>query len=66
MDQVRFIRQFFAGDLQAQQASEHLAALLDRKNTAEYEARLFQRHDAETALKHAERLVNWARETCRK
>jgi len=66
MDQVRMIRQFFAGDTEANKASDHLAALLDRKNTAEYEARLFQRHDAETALKHAERLVSWAREVCRK
>ena len=65
MDQVRLIRQLFAGDPEARKASDHLAALLDRKNTAEYEARLFQRAGAETALKHAERLVNWARQVCR-
>ena len=63
-DEVRLIRQLFVGDTEAKKASDHLAALLDRKNTAEYEARLFQRPDAETALKHAERLVNWARQVC--
>lgn len=65
MDQVRLIRQLFEGDSEARKASDHLAALLDLKNTAEYEARLFERAEAETALKHVERLVNWARKVCR-
>lgn len=64
MDQVRLVRQLFAGDEEAKKASDHLSALLDRKNTAEYEARQFQRNDADAALKHAERLVNWARKAC--
>lgn len=66
MDQVRLVRQLFMGDDEAKKASDHLAALLDRKNAAEYEARLFQRDDARTAVKHAERLVNWARQIRRK
>lgn len=66
MDQVRLIRQLFSADADSKKASDHLAALLDLKNTAEYEAKLFQRVDATTALKHAERLVNWARAVCHK
>jgi len=61
MDQVRLIRQLFPGDDEAKKASSHLAALLDRKNTVEYEGRLCRVHDAEAAIKHAERLVAWAR-----
>ncbi|MDI6771621.1 MAG: HEPN domain-containing protein [bacterium] len=60
-DQVRLIRQLFPGNNEAKKASDQLSALLDRKNTVEYEGRLFQAHDAETATKHAERLVAWAR-----
>lgn len=60
-DQVRLIRQLFPGDDEVKKASDQLAALLDRKNTVEYEGRLSQAHDAETATKHAERLVAWAR-----
>lgn len=66
MDQVRLIRQLFADDSDAKKASDHLAALLDLKSTAGYEAKLFQGADAVTALKHAGRLVNWARAVCRK
>ncbi len=61
MDQVRLIRQLFPRDEEAKKASNHLAALLDRKNTVEYEGRLCRAHDAEAATKHAERLVAWAR-----
>lgn len=61
MDQVRLIRHLFPGDDGAKRASDQLAALLDRKSTVEYEGRLYQAHDAETATKHAERLVAWAR-----
>ncbi len=60
MDQVRLIRNLFPGDDTAKKASDQLAALLDRKNTVEYEGRLCQAHDAETATKHAERLLAWA------
>ena len=61
MDQVRLIRQLFPRDEQAKRASSHLAALLDRKNTVEYEGRLSRAPDAASATKHAERLVAWAR-----
>ncbi len=47
MDQVRLIRQLFPGDDEAGKASDHLAALLDRKNTVEYEGRLCQARDAD-------------------
>jgi HEPN domain-containing protein len=61
MDQVRLIRQLFPRDDEAKKVSNHLAVLLDRKNTVEYEGRLCLAHDAEAATKRAERLVAWAR-----
>jgi HEPN domain-containing protein len=61
MDQVRLIQQLFSNDDEARKVSNQLAALLDRKNTVEYEARLSGRHEAEVAVKQAERIVNWAR-----
>lgn len=61
MDQVRLIQQLFSNDDEARKVSSQLAALLDRKNTIEYEARLSRREDAEIAVKQAERIVNWAR-----
>lgn len=60
-DQIRLIRQLLADDEAAKRASNQLAALIDRKNTVEYEARVCTREDAETATKQAERLVSWAR-----
>ncbi len=48
------------------QACKQLAALIDRKNIVEYEARLCTRDDAEIATKQAERIVNWAREVLSK
>ena len=59
MDQVRLLRLMFAGS-GAEQAARQLAAILDRKHTVEYEARLCTAGDAETALKHAERILAWA------
>ncbi|MGH2376017.1 MAG: HEPN domain-containing protein [bacterium] len=61
MDQVRLIQQLFSNDDEAKKVSNQLAALLDRKNTVEYEARLSRREEAEIAVKQAERIVNWAR-----
>lgn len=66
MDQVRLLRQLFPGDEDAKKASDQLAALLDRKNTVEYQARLCRAQDAQVAVKHAERVVKWARRIRRK
>lgn len=60
-DQVRLLRQLLPDDEAAKRASNHLAALIDRKNTVEYEARVCTPKDAETATKQAERIVEWAR-----
>lgn len=60
-DQVRLLRQLLPDDDAAKRASSQLAALIDRKNTVEYEARVCTERDAETATKQAERLVEWAR-----
>lgn len=54
-DQVRLIQQLFPDDAETRKVSNQLAALLDRKNTVEYEARLSRREEAEIALKQAER-----------
>ena len=46
----------------AKKHSEHLRWLLEVKNAAEYEERLFTPKEAEIAVKHAERLYKWVRE----
>ncbi len=61
-DQVKLLRELFPDDEPTMQACKQLAALIDRKNVVEYEARLCSRDDAEIAAKQAERIVNWARE----
>jgi hypothetical protein len=62
-DQARLLHQLLPDDEAARRASSQLAALIDRKNTVEYEARVCAERDAETATKQAERLVEWARAT---
>ncbi len=44
---------------EAGKVSDHLRWLLEVKNAAEYEDRLFASKEAETAVKHAERLYKW-------
>jgi hypothetical protein len=46
----------------ARALSEHLRWLLEVKNAAEYEDRLFISKDADLAVKHAERLYKWVRD----
>lgn len=46
----------------ARALSEHLRWLLEVKNAAEYEDRLFTSKDADLAVKHAERLYRWVRD----
>jgi hypothetical protein len=46
----------------ARALSEHLRWLLEVKNAAEYEDRLFTSKDADLAVKHAERLYKWVRD----
>jgi len=41
---------------EAARMSEHLRSLLEVKNAAEYQDRLFKANEAEVAVKHAERL----------
>lgn len=64
-DQVKLIRQVTGDDQRAGKAAAQMASVLDRKNTVEYEARRCRPEDAEVVLKHAERVLNWAREVCR-
>jgi len=60
-DQAKLVRQLLPNDESAKKASTQLAALIDRKNTVEYEARTCTQQDAEVATRHAERIVGWAR-----
>jgi len=60
-DQPRLIRQLLPEDGAAERAAEQRAALIDLKNTVEYEARRFKSEEAVVATKRAERVVNWAR-----
>ena len=62
-DQVKLLRQLLPDDDATTRASNQLAALIDRKNTVEYEARVCTEREAETATKQAERVVEWARGT---
>lgn len=64
MDQVRLIRKSFSQDEAAEKAASQLAALIDRKNAVEYEARLCRSDDAERATRQAERVVAWAQRIC--
>ena len=61
-DQVKLLRQLYPDSEPASRAASQLAALIDRKNTVEYEARLCTEKDAETSTKQAERVIDWARE----
>ncbi len=47
---------------EAKKMSDHLRSLVEVKNAAEYEERLFTSGDAEMAVKHAERLYKWVKE----
>jgi hypothetical protein len=49
------------GTPEAKQAAQHLSRLLARKNLVEYEARLFTAKEAQEAVKHAERFLEWVR-----
>ncbi len=55
-DAVRLLSSMGA---EAGRMSEHLRWLLEIKNAAEYEDRLFTSHEADLAVKHAERLYQW-------
>jgi hypothetical protein len=48
---------------EAARMSEHLRSLLEVKNAAEYQDRLFTANDADVAVKHAERLYKWVAAT---
>ncbi len=48
--------------VEARALSDHLRWLLEIKNTAEYEDRLFTSKDADLAVKHAECLYKWVRD----
>ena len=40
---------------------KHYSWLISRKNLVEYESRLFYKKEAEEALKHAERFLEWTK-----
>ncbi len=60
-DQSRLVRQLFPDDEDARRAARQLEALIDRKNTVEYEARRCGSEDAQVSAKQAQRIVQWAR-----
>jgi hypothetical protein len=49
--------------MEAAKMSEHLRSLLEVKNAAEYQDKLFTANDADVAVKHAERLYKWVSST---
>ncbi len=60
-DQARLVRQLLPDDEDAQRVATQLEALIDRKNTVEYEARRYRPEDAQVTTKQAQRIVEWAR-----
>ena len=44
---------------------QQLSSLLGLKNQAEYEEKLITSNEADLALKHAERFLDWAKELTR-
>ena len=60
-DQPRLLRQLLPDDEEAKRTAAQLEALIDRKNTVEYEARRCQPADAQISTKQAQRVVQWVR-----
>jgi hypothetical protein len=65
VEAVRLLTQLFPGDAAARKAGNQLSALVDKKNTVEYEARRSTVAEAQTAMERAERVVRWAQEVIR-
>ena len=53
---------YYTMGVDAKVLSEHLRSLLEVKNAAEYEDRLFTSKEADLAIKHAERLYKRVKE----
>ncbi len=49
------------GPPEVKKAAPHLSWLLAKKNLVEYEARLFTPKEAQEAVKHAERFLEWVK-----
>ncbi len=58
---VSLLLKILKNEKEAERNSKHLLWLINRKNLVEYESRLFFQSEAEEALKHAERFLNWAK-----
>lgn len=58
---ISLLLKVFKNEKDAERNSRHLLWLINRKNLVEYEARLFFQSEAEEALKHAERFLNWTK-----
>ncbi len=65
VEAVRLLSQLFPGDEAARKAGTQLAALIDKKNTVEYEARRCTANEARIAVDRVERLVQWAQQILR-
>ena len=60
-DQPRLVRQLLPDNEHVQRATTQLEALIDRKNTVEYEARRCRPEDAQVSTRPAQRVVEWVR-----
>lgn len=49
------------GTSERQEPAQHLSWLLAKKNLVEYEDRLFTAREAQEAVKHAERFLEWVK-----
>ncbi len=59
MDAVRVLQRVFGDDEGAVRAAGHLRALADKKNTVGYESRMTSDAEATSAVKRAERVLEW-------
>jgi hypothetical protein len=59
-DQARLILQLLPTE-EARRTASQLEALIDRKNTVEYEARRCSPEEAQISAKQAQRVIQWAR-----
>ncbi len=60
-DVLSLLEKLGIGHKEISSKSQQLASLLSIKNAAEYEERLMDRHDAESAMKACERFYDWAK-----
>lgn len=58
-DAANLLLEVLPKEKEVESISKHLSWLINRKNIIEYESRLFYQKEAEDALRHMDRFINW-------